>query len=271
MTQLALFGTEGVQDKRPLPLIVAEKWGFNLTHVDQAGDPSDFLYSAREWYIGIGGTKNGWTQFHGDWVSRANPVKIEVKRLRRKPEMLEFVTAEGLYSIAQRMQMKDGRGALDQIKDYLSKAGVLIDDARRDPAAAAALSEALSVHHKQRLEGMVTRNELTAWLRDAFGSNFAFGQFTNAEYKGLFGRTAAQIKAETGKGNARDGMTTEGIAFVNIVESSCLRLFGGRDSVTEREAFEIVKRIAEPLGANVQLLQHTLGVDLATGKPLLTV
>lgn len=263
--QLSLFGN----DMRPLPLLTAERWGFQFAHVDPTGNPIDYLYCARDWYMGLGGDKGRWSKSKSDWLSASQPVEIEVKRQRRKPEMLEFVNAEGLYKIAARMQSKGKRPQLEAIKDYLAKAGVKFDEIRTSPEKAAEFIDAVSRHHKQRLEGIVSRNDLMDWLREQFGKEFAFGIFTNREYVGLFGRKAGEISAQSGKKNARDGMTTEGLAFVTIVESSCLRLFKGRESVSEGEAFEIVRAVAEPLGANVQMLQQQLGIDIATGRSLI--
>jgi len=271
-TQLDLFQP----DARPLPLIVAEKWGFALQHHAPNGDRTDRLYSVQDWIMGLTQTNNPrdlWCK-----LKARNELYVSIRQLpyqaaNNKTYQMDFAADVDLYLITQDLReiktRKTLSGALDAIRSYLANAGVLLDRARRDPQAAAELTETLSKHHQTRLEGIVTRNELTAWLRAAFGSGFAFGQFTNMEYTGLFGRTAAEIRKTTGKKNARDGMTTEALAFVTIVESSCLRLFEGRDQVREIEAFEIVSKVAEPLGANVKLLQEQLGIDLATGTLLI--
>jgi len=270
MTQLSLSDFPNHQfDERPLPLITADKWGFALYHVDRTGDAADYLYCARDWYIGLGGKKNAWSMYKNDWFTHSEPVMIEVKRPRRKPEMLEFVNAEGLYAIAARMESKADRPQVADIKAFLAKAGVLIDDARRDPRKAAALAEAMTNYHQNRADGIVTRNELTAWLRGHFGASFPFGQITNEEYKGLFGRVASQLKAETGNKNARDGMTAIGLKFLDLAEMTCVAMFDGRESVSQREAFDIVRDVCNALGVSVRSVQDRLRVDLATGMPLL--
>ena len=121
MTQLSLSDFPNHQfDERPLPLITADKWGFALYHVDRTGDAADYLYCARDWYIGLGGKKNAWSMYKNDWLLFMQPVEMGVKRPRRPIEMLEFVNAGSLYAIAVRMENKPDRPQLEYIKRMLA-------------------------------------------------------------------------------------------------------------------------------------------------------
>lgn len=149
-TQLSLFDNIApLTDIRPLPLIIADKWQFPLAYVDQDGDPDNYLYCARDWYIGLEGTKQGWSFSKKDWFTvisdwsssvdqseKIPAVLSQVKRVRRKPENLEFVNTKGLYTIAQRMYEKPDKrmsAVRSEIIDYLAKSGVLVDKMRLDP------------------------------------------------------------------------------------------------------------------------------------------
>jgi len=77
------------------------------------------------------------------------------------------------------------------------------------------------------------------------------------------------LKAETGNKNARDGMTAIGLKFLDLAEMTCVAMFDGRESVSQREAFDIVRDVCNALGVSVRSVQDRLRVDLATGMPLL--
>lgn len=258
------------QDKRPLPLIVASKWQFPLQHYEPNQDQPEYLYSVQDWIMGMGANKatarKTWSMLRSNFES--NTLKLPYKTAGGEFQM-DFATDKVLYAIAIEMRPMSKRPVLDEIRNYLVECGVKFDEIRRDETKAAEFVDALNHHHKTRLEGIVTRNELMDLINALYGKSFPYAQFTDVENVGLFRRTAKQIRAKTGLKNAREGMTTQAIAFCAIAESSCEQLLKGRGSVSIPEAFDIMRKITAPLGITVKQLEAQLGVDLATGLPLL--
>lgn len=118
-------------------------------------------------------------------------------------------------------------------------------------------------------QGRVTRNELTDVLRAAVVDAVNYGQATNAEYRGMFGRTAKELRQITGFKNARDGMTVEGRALLTAAESTMRRLIGDRDHLQFVEAMGIIEAVAGMYRLSVERVQEALGIDLATSLPML--
>lgn len=252
----------------PLPLIVAEQWGFVLIPVDRTGNTKDYLYPVQEWIVGLIGCSkqhaaSTWSQ--ANYAAELNSSKLPYLASNGKTYRMDYVDARGLYRIAQELRPLKSRPelvtVLNDIKNYLAKAGAFVDEQR--------LQEAQQKYAQIRSKGKFTRNQLTEWLGVVFGSSFPFGQFTNIEYRGLFGRDAKTLKAQTGVNNARDAMTSQALSFVDIAETSCLHMLNGRETVDITEALDIMRRIATALGVNVRILENIIGIDLATGLPLL--
>lgn len=289
MTSLIQLNFFDKLDPRPLPLLTAETWNFHLTYVDQDNNPSHYLYLARDWYMGLGGDKGRWSKSKADWLTGSQPVMMEVKRERRKPEMLEFVDAQGLYSIAARMPIRSDRPQLDEIKAYLAHAGVKFDEIRRNPEQAAyeldkvADNRYANVLRKQgysdeqipallidRKEDVTVRNQFIDMLKNNIEGAPQYSAITNAEYVGMFHRTAEQLSNQLGTKQVRENMHPLAKNFCRIAELSCIEKVKqlGR-KMTNQEAYTLMNGIAQSLGVNVDWLQKQLGIDIATGRPLL--
>ena len=98
----------------------------------------------------------------------------------------------------------------------------------------------------------------------------SYSALTDTEYMALFMRKAKEIKAATGQKNARHGMTPQALAFVRIVESTFTDILKNYDSIPFDYACELMRDIAAPLGVSVREIESIMGIDLATGRPLLT-
>jgi len=120
-----------------------------------------------------------------------------------------------------------------------------------------------------RMEGMVHRNQLTEALKDAVVDAVQYGKATNAEYKGMFHKTAKEITEITGFRNARDGMTPEALGLLTAAESTMSRFIGDREQLHFKEALQIIAAVAEMYRVSVERVQAALGIDLATNRPLL--
>lgn len=120
-----------------------------------------------------------------------------------------------------------------------------------------------------RMDGMVHRNQLTEALKSAIVDAVQYGKATNAEYKGMFHKTAREITEITGFKNARDGMTPEALALLNAAEYTMSRFIGDRERMRFEEALHIITTVAEMYRVSVERVQAALGIDLATNRPLL--
>jgi hypothetical protein len=122
---------------------------------------------------------------------------------------------------------------------------------------------------QQVQEGRIKRREWTETLKTVVIDVVNYGLATNTEYQGLFGRTAKQLRLETGFKTARDGMTLEGRALLTAVEATLDRLFRQRETLTFTEALTIIEEVCAVYRISVEGVQQMLGIDLATGKALL--
>jgi hypothetical protein len=284
--QMPLFLMDGFdeirRDPAPLPILVSQKWGFPLIYVDTSGKVGDYLYCARDWYIGLGGDKSNWSRLKSDWLSSVQPVAIETKRERRQPEILEYVGEKGLYDIVQAMKVtKKNAERLQPIKDYLSKSGVRFDEIRRDPAKAKAFIGQVEKHHGIRADGIVKRNIFTETLRDTHMSrNPEYWTATNVVYHKLF-RTAKESTAkkeicailgldDKQAKNFRDhvnGLALSAIAMAE--EASAAKMRGLQRSLSTQEQLDIVRYCAREVAIAASHLAEYANVDLLTGAPLL--
>lgn len=273
--QLDLFNTN---DERPLPLIVADKWGFDLAYIER-DDDGTLLYSARDWFMGMGGTQTRYSEaISSDWFRSTEAVDIEVKRQRRAPEMLPFVTDKGLYIIAQNMRSMNKRPQIAEIKDYLAAAGAFQDKQRLDPSIA--IDAGIEAYRAQgkpsgwieaRVNGKVNRKSLTATLT-TICPELNIGEATNNVYTGVFARDAATLKAQMGlkkSARLRDNMHHIGLHMLGIVEGTLDELFKERDEVPQDEALATIISISRMFGRQADEIQQVLGIDIATGRPLL--
>lgn len=133
------------------------------------------------------------------------------------------------------------------------------------------LSEADAVDFLKAVQdGRITRREWTAALKAAVSDAVNYGQITNTEYMTLFGKTAKTIREITGFKVARDGMTKTGRKLLEAAESALEDAFNQRRDLTFPQALELTRGICADFRISVQAVQARLGIDLATGEPLMT-
>lgn len=123
---------------------------------------------------------------------------------------------------------------------------------------------------QQVQEGRVKLREWTDTLKAVVVDTINYGHAINTEYRGLFDKTAKQIREETGFKVARDGMTVEGRAILTAVESILEKMMRQRDALTFAEVIKIIDDVCAIYRPSVDGTQRMLGIDLATGKPLLS-
>lgn len=119
-----------------------------------------------------------------------------------------------------------------------------------------------------RFDGKLSRKEFTDALARVC-SDINYAQATDTEYKGVFGRTAKDIRKETGAKNARDAMTRPALHLLGAIEATVSAMLGDRQSVSADEAIHIINEVATIHRPIAHQLQQLLGIDIATGTPLL--
>lgn len=288
--QLAFDGIlsqAAIKDVRPLPLIISDKWGFPLTYVDNDGNPDNYLYSARDWYMGLGGASPNWSTSKNDWLYKDNQlnaetVLIETKRERRAPEMLEYVTEKGIYDITQNMRVvKSNEERLKPIKDYVSIAARDFDSVRRGSKRGKKIEKAIV--SKNRQDSIDQRKGLAATVKSKAlrFSPMLMGRLTNTMYSKLFkvgteytakkeivsalGLTPSQAK------HLRDHVNKLALKSIEMVEEAAnAKIENHPTKMTDEEILYAVKQCARIIAPTAWSLAEFAGIDLMTGHKLLT-
>lgn len=268
-------------DPRPLPLIIASIWRFLLQH-DEVAE----WFAIQDWIAGITGVspvKAGdiWRKMDADEL-RISIQQLPYRASNGKTYQLDYTDDKGLYTIAAHLRATKGRTALAAIKRYLARAGAFADAIRLNPdKAIEAGTDAYRRRGKdddwiqERIDGKLTRHHFTDALREAVAATLSakeYQQASNDVYLGLWKRTAAQLKEDLGlskRQSLRDHQPALALAYQRIAEQVAAAQLGERQQVTWEEAREIVATVATLIGYQTRQTSGLLGVDLATGKPLL--
>jgi hypothetical protein len=286
--QLKLF-EENDQPMNPLPLQIAAQYGFSLQYHQQSDDV--ILYNIQDWIAGVAQSND---------PQRAKNIYQQIKKrtgsLRGKLSKLPYVATDGksyrmdfaddviLYSITQ--AMGTNTGIRNDVLDFLAKAGAFVDELRQDPEAAQQKianyrqSRALKAGKSNtwvnaRETGVMTRNELTALLT-AVCPDMNIGEATNIAYKGTLGHTAKGLRDILGIGpkqNPRDHLGEIALIYTMASEAavrSQLSQYAGGDIVPAHVVRNVIAVIATATGKQAQDMAHLIGIDLVTGKPLLS-
>lgn len=283
----------GQDDERPLPLIVAQKWDFLLTYAETE---EGFFYAVQDWIKGLTGLDDSrlvWAKMKGK-IGLLNSIQqLPYTASNGRTYQVDFATDKGLYLIAQHMRVTKARPVLDEIKKFLAAAGAFVDDVRRDANTVVisgaltpeqAMDVAIRGFHAQgrddkwirtRVESRIKRNLFTAALTEAVAEALTRKHYaiaTDDIYKGLWDRTAAmlrkQMKLDKGV-SLRDNQPMLALHYQGIAEEVAAHRLGDRSELSWHEARLIVKDVAAFVGQQAQATSRWLGIDLATGKPLL--
>lgn len=277
-----------IQDPRPVPLIVAEKWGFPLQYhiVDNI-----CYFSIIDWIAGVGTSDN--VNASKMWVyMQQNQTSISTRTLSYKGKdgknyQRDYANDISLYDIAQNMRATKDRPALKAIQDYLSQAGSLLDQWRREPEKM--LSAAMSrmqfdidrhekaglgdraeiVHLKAELEAKQVVKQLNDMVSQIIEKP-DYVKIHNTKHLALFGATAAQIRAILNTKDIHKALPTLQLNTLIFAERQIievLRLQGGK--IDNQRALDSIMLAVKPLGAYLSGLCDSLGIDRITGKSLL--
>ena len=285
--QLSIF--DNPKQNKPLPELIADggpDWtAFPLVFHDI--DDTRF-YSVQDWIRGVAQTDNAritWVQMKKRHPQLLNSIEqLPYVAQNGRTYQMDFATAEGLYLITQRMDANTG--IRNKVLVYLAKAGVEIDEERRNPdkaiekGLAGLPTRQLNGPHKDdpawveaRLMGIVSRKEFTNALRD-FVRNPDYPRATNGVYMGIFGMLASEIRQALNidpKSELRNYISRPALMAIGYAEawvSSTLVDYG--DTIPMDVALAQISYIASEVGNTQSKLAANAGVDLLTGKRLLT-
>ena len=288
-------GVEGIPASESLPAFVARRWGFSLQSHEKDGAT---LYSIRDWISGLTNSeadkaRDIWKRFRyregeaeGGVVSSPGPYVAQDNRTY----VSDFTNDEGLYRVAMSLRVSKNRPALRPIKDYLARAGVFVDEARRDPERA---SEQLAITRRNqalasgkseewvsaREESVVTRKQFVANIYALVKNKQSFrpiiGAITDDVYRGVFEDDTAGLRTRLGitsKQNPRDHFSRIALAYTTIAEESVkihLSRYNEHEYVPIPVIRTVVQTLSDAIGVQVSTLAKALQIDIVSGRKIL--
>ncbi len=285
------------QDKRPLPEIIADLYGFKLAFVDHTD--GNRYYAVQDWIIGVAQT----TQARSYWVklqkrlAKANvqllPAihQLPYRATSGRVYQMDHVQAETLYQIIQRMDAQSG--LRDNILKYLAAAGVKLDQLRIEPEqiledagldADKALEAIIRSYQRQgkaphwistRLQSTVQRVKFTDAFRAALRtqpSQYQYAAITDELRLGLWKRSTVALRLEMGlkdNANLRDNQSALALTYEMLAEQISMRELELKRDIEYEQSRQIVRTNSASVGKHAEETGRRLGIDIATDKPLL--
>jgi hypothetical protein len=125
-----------------------------------------------------------------------------------------------------------------------------------------------------RVQGIVTRKDFVEALKNAVIGTppSMYAQTTDHLYKGLWERTAAQLRKDLAihpKDNPRDHFGEYALIYTRIAEKFATERLHNAETVTYETAMQIIREVSEMIHKQAKELSEALGYDLVTEKPLL--
>lgn len=265
--QLSLFGDDeqaqpieptpiidnsNIDDLRPLPLIVADKWGFRLQYhiIDNV-----YWFSLHDWVKGIIGGASPQTMIANLTRSMTksetlfSKQRLDYEASDGKVYQRDYVTDNNLYTFSQQMRAMKKHPLVAIIKKYLADAGAFTDLTRRKPEAASVHFAKVADRRKytELVRGGMTHDEAMQWisvrgkqpaktitLRDTWKArgirDGQYGTLTNVVTQVATGRTATEHKLALKVNNSREGLSAYENAVITVVETVSDILHNARDS-----------------------------------------
>ncbi len=164
---------------------------------------------------------------------------------------------------------------------------MLVDELRTNPETAISLGiGAIEKYERMgkdrdwiqaRIEGIVSRKAFTDALKasvvDMFGSERQmYWQSTETLYKGLWERTAAQLRHELAvppKEDIRDHFGKYALIYTGLTERIIAEKLAQAESLPWTVGLEIIWQVARMIYGQARQTAELLGYDLVTERPLL--
>lgn len=295
MNQLPLIPDFDTNEETPLPLIVAQRWNFPLAHLKTE---NGMVYAVQDWIRGLSGEEDVrklWNKFKTTEAGKqmsTRSARLPYKAGDGKTYKRDYVDDKGLYLIAQYLRVTHDRPMLTEIRQFLAAAGAFVDQLRLEPEMALTntkdpdkLLDAFIAYHRKRgmsdewiqirFESKIKRNKFTAALSEFVNetlSRWHYSTATDDVYKGLWGRSTKDLKAElqlSRDANLRDHQPSTALHYQGIVEDVCAAKLGKAEEVSWGEARDIIQTVAKIIGRQAEETSLLMEMDLATGKALL--
>ncbi len=280
MSQLTLFSHDGENNQDPLPIKASKFFDFPLQYHIVDGV---YWYALQDWLAGAlqatpNELKKAMADLRGNFQS--NLSKMGYKASDGKTYQRDFSQSWTLYRAVASMREFEGRTTLKALKDFLADSAEFAEAVQSNPDKAQDTIDTMRtkkyieqgkdlVWIQERKDARVSRKQFTDMVK-AHVLRPNYGKLTNAEYVGLFERTAEQLNKATGASDPRDNMLVQGIALVRIAETTATQMLGDMQSLDMNDALRIMNEICDMLRPTVLQLQSMVGRDIATGKKLLT-
>lgn len=275
MNQLALFEMPGDE---PMPILVAQKYHFALQHHEVDGKE---WFAIQDWITGVARTDNP-RRFWGALKKRLEKGKVELSTWcvqlayiaeNGRTYQMDFATDEGLYIVTQRMD--SSTGIRDEILRYLARAGVFADRIRRNPLLGIEATRQSYLRQgkdeiwiDKRIQSVDRVKLLFADVNRVCAAP-RYWDIINTEYKNLFGKIASELREITGSKSVRDALPDLQLDHLALAETKLRMVLARVDRMTSDEICNAAREICIPLGAELAAFCEKMGVDRATGKPLL--
>jgi hypothetical protein len=124
--------------------------------------------------------------------------------------------------------------------------------------------------------GIITRLEFTARIKELLDNRANYAQLTDDVYKGVHHRNTRQLRTDLGiqpDENPRDYMHRIGLHYIGIAEEACqikLAHLRDEDAVPANLVRDIIVLVSKQVGMQADELALALGIDIVTGRPLLS-
>src|SRR6266850_248094 len=284
-------GSDTLDPSIPLPLHVARLWSVPLQYHVVEGQE---YFSIKDWIAGLTGSQRAshmWENYRDRHKGDAPPSRgMPYVAVNGQVFTLDFTTDEGLYKITIALRVSSARPALKAIKDFLAKAGVFVDEARRDPEGAAEQlgiarrTQALRAGKAEdwiatREEGIITLKQFVSQIyalvenKSQFG--FIIGSLTNDLYREAFHDDVWGLRERLGisaKENPRDHFSRIALSYTTITEEAIrihLSQHGDNDFVPVPVIRKVVQDMSAAIGIQADALAKALQIDSVTGQRML--
>mgnify|MGYP003438772378 FL=1 len=125
-------------------------------------------------------------------------------------------------------------------------------------------------HLRTRIDSIDTFKSLTAHIARVCDHHAAFGQTINQEYLELFGKVAEELREILNTKNIRDALPDLQLDYVRLSEKALSKVLENQSRMTLEELLLAVEIAVRPLGEHLQMICRLAGIDLVTGRRLLT-
>jgi hypothetical protein len=273
-------------DKRPLPEIIAEHYGFSLSYLDH--NDGKRYYAVQDWIIGVAHAADPrvyWSSLKkrvakAGYVLYPPCIQLPYRAANGRRYQMDYAQAETLYQITQRMDANTG--LRNAVLKFLASAGVEVDEQRIDPDKA--IDAAVAGYRRQghsekwiqtRILSKLARLYFTASFTKSLRSKphkWQYAVITDEVYLGLWKRSTSVIKAQMGlkkNDSLRDNQSALALSYQMVAENMSGHKLDQKQELIFDEAKKIVRSTSEFVGQQAEDASRYLGIDIATDLPLL--